>query len=328
MRRKHDESYKLLFSQPEAVERLIRACAPALAERLDFTTLRKLSSEQVGPRLQRRSADLVWNVRIGDGGQSVLILLEFQMEIDRMMATRILEYTALAYRDLIRQGRRMPRRLLPILLGFVVYNGSRRWTAPDDIAELIGPVPSRLADWSVRQKHFVLDLRGAEVQALPQGNVLSWLAALERDSSAENVEHVIEAVLQRYPDPGHAELRRAFREWILGAARAWGLTDDILAKVDSLKEVGRMYAGIRELKEQWRRECRAEGWAEGRAAGRAEGRASLLCRQAKLKFGAKTAEELRRLLGDMRDLKQLALVGDWIIDCSNGAELLAKVREA
>ena len=71
----------------------------------------------------------------------------------------------------------------------------------------------------------------------------------------------------------------------------------------------------------WRDEMIAQGLEEGRADERA-----LLCRQAARRFGGETAQRLSGLLEGLKAADELALVGDWIVDCETGADLLARVR--
>ncbi len=85
-----------------------------------------------------------------------------------------------------------------------------------------------------------------------------------------------------------------------------------------------IYAGVEEMKERLHR----EGRSKGRAEGRAEGRASLVCRQARLKFGGGVAEELARLLAEIGDADRIAGIGDRIIECDTAAELLESARRA
>ena len=68
----------------------------------------------------------------------------------------------------------------------------------------------------------------------------------------------------------------------------------------------------------------------GRTQGRAEGRTEsleferrLLERQAARRFGADAGERLSALLACVSDPQRLAAVGDAIIDCGTGTELLA-----
>ena len=79
--------------------------------------------------------------------------------------------------------------------------------------------------------------------------------------------------------------------------------------------------------DQWEAGVRQEGIERGRA----EQGARLLARQAALKFGAATAKRLEALLKGLPAGKDLDRVGDWIIECAAGDELLLRVaamREA
>ena len=67
-------------------------------------------------------------------------------------------------------------------------------------------------------------------------------------------------------------------------------------------------------------------WEAGvRAEGVLQGRASLISRQAALRFGVRTAERLSVLLNNLAEREELEQVGDWIIECGSGDELLARV---
>lgn len=91
MARRHDETYKLLFSQPGAVEDLVRSFVGGdLGEELDFDTLDAMPSDLVSDDLVRRQADLLWRVRFRGKWLYLLILIEFQSKVDRFMALRIL----------------------------------------------------------------------------------------------------------------------------------------------------------------------------------------------------------------------------------------------
>ena len=73
---------------------------------------------------------------------------------------------------------------------------------------------------------------------------------MERDPSAWNVTKVVREVLAVYGGPDYARLREAFREWVLGAAESWGIGEEVLEEVKSLKEAGMIYAGVEEQKER------------------------------------------------------------------------------
>ena len=318
MSRRHDQSYKLLFSLPIAIEHLINGLINAdLAAELDFDRAENLATEGTTTGLVRSQADLVWKIHFRGSSRFLLLLLEFQSESNAYMAARTFYYIAVAYHSLLGSGIRSrglgPSGLLPPVLSTTIYNGRHRWTAANEVFELIEPVQGWLATRQPRLRHEVLDLRDRAGQSLPTGNVISWISSLERDSSAENVMRVVRAVLDEYPEPQFKRLREAFREWILGAAESWGIDQRVLTQVKSLKEAGMIYAGVEELKERAHRE------------GLGRGRATMVCRQARLKFGAETAEQLARLLAEITDPDRIARIGDRIIVCDTGAELLASI---
>ena len=152
----HDENYKKLFAFPRMVEDLLRVLVTSeWIDEADFSSLRKLSAEYVSDELRRRDGDAVWRVRIGHGWLHVLVLLEFQSRDDPDMALRILEYTALLYRELARNEALDPDGLRPPVLPVVLYNGAARWKAALEVRELISPVGSSLSPYQPSQRYLV-----------------------------------------------------------------------------------------------------------------------------------------------------------------------------
>ena len=88
----------------------------------------------------------------------------------------------------------------------------------------------------------------------------------------------------------------------------------------------RWEAGLRaEGKEQGIRQGVQQGIQQGVRQGRVEGEARVVKRLAALKFGPKTAERLSSLVDGLTTRKELDQVGDWIIECDSGDELLSRV---
>ncbi|MYF09570.1 MAG: hypothetical protein F4229_00955 [Gammaproteobacteria bacterium] len=88
--------------------------------------------------------------------------------------------------------------------------------------------------------------------------------------------------------------------------------------------------------EEWVAEGRRSGLQEGLEKGRDQGlrlgmekgRRDLAVRQTRLKFGDAAAERLLPLLDRVPTAAILAEVGDWVIQCGDAAELLARVENA
>lgn len=76
--------------------------------------------------------------------------------------------------------------------------------------------------------------------------------------------------------------------------------------------------------QQWKQEWRAEGLAEGLAKGLSNERSTLL-RMVGLRFDAETADALAPLLEPVNDPEELTQIGEWIILCASGEDLLNRV---
>ena len=117
-----DAAWKRLFALPAMVEHLLRAAAPELARRLDFTAMEQLATNWTRPADgadpgtgAQRYADAVWRIRYagadaGADAHTLVLLLEFQSTVDPDMAARTLAYTSLLREHLRRQGPARPRR--------------------------------------------------------------------------------------------------------------------------------------------------------------------------------------------------------------------------
>ena len=329
MARKHDETYKFIFSQRAAVEELVRNfVGEDLADELDFDTLEALPTDRISGGLVQRQVDLLWKIRFRGSWLYLLILLEFQSESDYFMALRILTYICLTYEELVRRRELKAGDKLPPVLPVTIYNGQARWRASTDISELIARVPTPLARYLPRAQFLLLDLQRIGAQNPPSTDLVTSLGKMEREPSPENLRRVMRDLTGRFRGTGFAELRKALFSWVAGAAEAWQIPKEELAKMQTLTEDETMYERVREMREQVRRDGiqkgLEQGLEEGLERGRAEGRA-LVGRLATRKFGAQTAEQLSRVLDDMADPEQLAQVADAIMDCDSDAELFARV---
>ena len=320
----HDAAYKHLFSCPRMVEDLLRGfAAKGWSDGLDFETLEKLPAEFVSEDLRRRQGDGLWRVRFrGAGWLHVLVLLEFQSTADRYMAVRMLVYAGLLYQDLIRRGELGPDGELPPVLPVVLYNGRSPWKAADDVAKLLAPVREPLARYQPSFRYFVLDERGLGEDDLPRGNLVTALIGFENSRSPEDLGRAVSALLGWLRGPEDGELKRAFLQLALRVALPDGVrAEDLSPMAPRLEQLEEEPAMLAERVQEWYREAREQGVEQGRAEERA-----LLCRQAARKFDAGTGARLSGLLDRFTAPGQLGEVGDWIIECDTGADLLARAE--
>ena len=88
----HDAAHKYIHSLPEVAADLLRLVIPGWVDELDLSTLEDRSSEYLDAAHRKRLGDMAWRVsfrsgrRRGGGAPSVLVLVEFQSEVDGHMA--------------------------------------------------------------------------------------------------------------------------------------------------------------------------------------------------------------------------------------------------
>ena len=206
------------------------------------------------------------------------------------------------------------------MLPVVSYSGPSPWTAAEDLGSLIAPVDEALARYQPSHRYFLLDEGVQGEDDLPRRNLVSALIALENSRSPAGLRRAMDALIDWLRGPGEQEIKRSFEEWIgrVLMPQRFGVKGP--PSMQPLEEVRTMLA---ERVKEWTRQWVEEGREQGIEQGLAEER-RLLCRQAARKFDGETAGRLSGLLDGLTAPASLAEVGDWIIDCDTGEDLLAR----
>ena len=242
----------------------------------------------------------------------------------------MLTYTGLAWEGLLRRGNRsgddaQPTTPLPPVIPFVVYNGSSPWTVPLDVSELVAPAASALARLQPTNRYVLLDMQRAEMASVPKDNAVGLQMALER-AMPEEMPAILRRVDTVLAGREHAGLRAAFGQWV---RRSWDEDYGVLTGEDEglRRELARM-AAAGEVEAMG--SLAVEKWKERERQKEAQifarGLEFVLERQAARRFGTDAGERLSALLAGVSEPERLAAVGDAIIDCGTGAELLAAAR--
>ena len=337
--RRHDQSYKRIFSHPIATRSLLRLLARDWYHELDLSTIESFPTENVGADLKRRLGDAGWRVRFKNSQRTVIFLVEFQSSVDSSMALRTLRYSEAVF-DSMRANPELrdPGGAIPLVLTYVVHTGPEPWTAETSVAALVRgeelppAVLRATAELGTAHQHLVVDLQPPEARELVgEDAVLGWLAALEREPW-ENFPEVYKHLASQCRGEEHKSFREAFAMWTVERMRASGAPEDatqtIAEQIIELEEDTDMgYA-------EWAERHRQAGLEQGREQGREQGveqgleqglerSRALVVRQALRRFGARTAERLAGLVRRM-GAEQLDRVGDAVVECETGDELLVR----
>ena len=274
MTSKHDSAYKDFFSHKQVVIDFLRDYVQQpWVQSVDLSSLQRVNSSYVQEADKQRIGDAVWRLRLKNSGDWVYmyLLLEFQSEVDRYMALRMMVYVGMFYQDLIKQKNLNSDGLLPPIFPAVIYSGKRPWSAPKSLSELITPVTEPLRSYLPSMNYFLLD--EGKVQPLAPRNTLSTIIQLERAPDAEQLSTALEQVRELLSDPEHSSLRRALLAWLEGVILENVVPGKNLPKLRQLQEEHTMLAeNAAQWTQQWLEEGRQKGLLEGKQAGLQEGR--------------------------------------------------------
>ena len=282
MSQTHDSSYKFLFSNPELVRDLIMGFIPDdWLHSLDYSTLEKVPGSYVSDDFQQREDDIVWKVKVGEDWVYLYLLIEFQSSVDKYMALRMMVYIGLLYQDLIKRGDVLADGRLPPILPIVLYNGSQRWTAVTDIAELIPVVPGLVEYFKPRLKYLLIDENAySDTELASLNNLVAAVFRFEQADSLATIEGLISLLIDWLDD--RPDLRRMFSLWIRATLMRKQKYGILLPQVDDLQEIKVMLA---DRLEQWALAYIAEGELKGRQEGKQEGEMLALQRLLSKRFG-------------------------------------------
>jgi len=293
-----DALYHQLFTHPVMVEQLVREFVPeAMAVGLDFARMEMAPTKFHSRRGKRREGDVIWRIPTSGGGDVLLhLLFEFQSRVDWWMSVRSQVYTGLLWQAIIKERKLKPGDLLPPVLTIVVYNGDRRWDAPNDVSQLIAlPPDSPLWPWQPRVRYYLLD-EGAfpNDELARRGTLTSLLFRLEHCHQVDDLVGLVDEVVGWFRQHlGHDTLRHLFTEIVAQAAHQVEGKGDVEIPEDLL-EVRSMLAT---RAQEWKRQLLAEG--------RAEGEAEMLLRLLRRRFALAPEMEARIRQADSRQ------IADW-----------------
>ncbi|MBF0139501.1 MAG: Rpn family recombination-promoting nuclease/putative transposase [Magnetococcales bacterium] len=279
----HDSIYHRLFSHPEMVAELLRDFLDAaiLAE-LDLSGMKRLNTKFTAMTGHRRRGDMVWEIPTRSGNSLfVLLILEFQSEVDEWMALRLDVYSGLLYQQLVDERKLKAVDGLPPVLPIVLYNGETRWQASTSLRDLIRlPSDSPLWQYQPEMRYYTIDegqypeedLRGCH-------SLVAIFIRLQHPVSPESILAASRAAVQWFAEhPEGPPVKRLFRELLttgLARLKEPSFTQPV---PEGLEEVVPMLA---RYVEKWERDIRREGHKKGER----DGEAHLLTRLLQRRFG-------------------------------------------
>ncbi len=179
-----------------------------------------------------------------------------------------------------------------------------------------------------------LTLGARRAEDWPLENRVSTTVRLQRSGTFRELLPCLLTEARRFPGAANEPFRRALHSW---ARALWEHRTDGgsgFPGFDELEQTqGVVMPTVAEAAwDRWDAKVRAEGREEGVKQGLRQGieqgrsaERARLRRQAALRFGARTGDRLSDLLDGLAAGEALDQVGDWIIECGSGDDLLSRV---
>ena len=353
-RMRHDEAYKAVYRVLSAFQQLMCgyvtdsfAGAKEWFQYLDFERAELVPTEQITPDLARRYVDVLWRVPIVKGRLAgrhiyVVVLVEFQSRVDRYMALRVQSAATRIYEHLLTDPNFKRTGYLAPILPIVLYNGSRRWTAPTRLRDLVrkGTLPAASerawAPGYTGDSYVVLDVGAYAGRELPAGNIMSLMIRTETMQELDEAIPLLEESMRQLETPELDGLQQQFLTWFYSVMERQGVDCDELKEVETVQNLAKegkihtlLDAHIQAAKAKLEAKGQNRGLRRGLKRGRQEGleqQRKLLQSLAKRRFGAATADRLAACLAEVVDHDRLLAIGDWLVDCASGAELMDRLE--
>ena len=257
-------------------------------------------------------------------------MVEHQSAPVPRMAARMMTQTGMLYESLTPRARDAAGRLPP-LLAVVVYTGDAEWRAATDLADLAGAFGDvgAMAELGGR-RYVVLDSRRLAGEDLPECNRMTVFVRLTFLASAFEAWEVLAKAREwlNLADEEERSLYQGYVDWLCALGpehrpRNWD--PEKTRRVEELmEEVTAFQRNTERAIERYRREGLELGIEQGLERG-FEHERSLLARQASRRFGDAAGRRLGAWLAGVSDAAVFDRVGDLIVDCATGEELLGGI---
>ena len=303
----HDSLVKALFANIEdAASALASALPKEIAECIDWASLRPAKFHLVDHKLRELHPDLTFTANLRGHEVVLYVLQEHQSTPEALMPFRVLQYIVLLWGAMLKARPEATR--LPAVLPVVLYNGKARWSAPQQLRDLID-LPDdvlKLFENHIPSFRFFLDdlsvtddetLRARALTTMMRACLVLLKKAPKSTNLLDDFGNWLDVFVEISGAPHGMDALRLLLEYIQVTSDAE--PHDILKFARSIgpsAEDAYMTAAEK-LTQQVREESLQEGRREGRQEGRQEGQVELLLRQLSLRFGSlpeATAERVQR----------------------------------
>jgi len=202
-----DRSIQWLLETPDNVRGILMIIASELAEKIDYSQLKRINKTFISDDLQKHEADMIFTAPFSDKAEdspkevTIYILIEHQSSVDAEMAFRVLSYMVGIWetqrREWINNNSPIHQRKFRPILPVVFYTGSRDWDSPLDLRQLV-ELPASLERFIIQPDILFLNLKATESNSLVEhDHPFGWILRLlqKEDAKSEEFEDTLRLVV-------------------------------------------------------------------------------------------------------------------------------------
>lgn len=271
----NDHFFKALVSHSEAAEDLIRCFLPPGFPAPRPGSVKLASGSYVSEDLRESFSDALFACEFDEQPGAVHCLIEHQTTVPRLMVLRTAGYAVKISEDWAKAN--PGAETLPVVISIVIYQGTRKWSAPTRMLDLAGLRPERqeqLRDISLSGGYLLANLRELDLSRFRCGLLLrlglGLMKAVIDDRQIEWLERCGEDLSDLLTRPDGGTILRLMLNYI-------SCTEPLHRKPSTLREIANKVANekvkreIMTIAEATKEEGRVEGRVEGRMEGIEEG---------------------------------------------------------
>ena len=196
----HDTGYKKLFSDKRIFRQLLETFVDLdWVKDIDFDSCELLDKSFVSDHYKETESDIIYKVKLKGRDLYIIILLEFQSTIDRFMSLRFLNYISNFLMDFVQSAKQKPRSL-PAVFPLLLYNGDKKWTAPQALDQLIDG-NELLGNYGIRFQYFkIAENEFSKEKLLKISNLISTLFLAEAYYDPKELEERLISLFEKEED--------------------------------------------------------------------------------------------------------------------------------
>lgn len=309
----HDSGYKRLLANRTIFRQLIETFVEEeWVSRLDFDRAERVDKSFVAEHYKETESDIIYKVPLRNSDKEIYIciLIELQSTVQRFMVLRTLQYKCSFYMDYVLSYKDVRLLKLPAVFPLVLYNGDDKWTAPNNMTELL-ETEIDLGKYELNFEHFVIaENEFGKDGLLAIRNIVStlFLAEIHYD-----LPLLVDELLNLYDYEPDRQAVMLFLNWFRQLAAYGRLRAADFAQIEetygSRDEVKSMLVkALERERELIRQAAKAEGRAEGKAEGIVEGKAEGIEEGIEIGIEARNRQVVAAMHQNGFDLVTIALI--------------------